>query len=170
MNEKIIIGFSKSKKKFPVFSWAIKAILGTHFSHVYVKFYSNHHKRWLIYQASGTQVNFMAEEHFNNLNEMTDEFELEITPQSKFDMMCFCIDNAGAPYSIKDVIAIFLNEVCPNFCGFVKKLLNDGKHGYVCSELVGYILQDYANISIDKDYDLLTPKDIYKLLKDINNL
>lgn len=168
--EKIIIGFSKSKKKLPVFSWLIRAVLGTHFSHVYIKFFSNHHKRWLIYQASGTQVNFMAEEHFNNLNEVTDEFELEITPESKFDMMCFCIDNAGAPYGLKEIFGIFLNQVCEKAYQYLKCIFKDGQQSYVCSELVSYILRDYANVSIEKDYDLVTPKDVYTILKDINNL
>lgn len=58
--EQITIGFSKSKKFLPIGSWLIRAYMGTPYSHVYLKFYSQSLNRTLIYEAVGGGVRFIG--------------------------------------------------------------------------------------------------------------
>lgn len=152
----ITIGFSRPKGNIcPCFSWGIRLFQGwTPYSHVYVKIKSKSFDRELIYQASGTQVNFMGSKLFYERVHMFNEFKLQIKDEDYIEMMRFCIDNAGKPYSMMDIFAIlFKNE----------KLL-DGREKFICSELVGIILKNYAKIPINKKTGMLTPKNIYNLL------
>jgi len=153
----ITIGFSRPKgKKFPIFSWGIRFFQGwTDYSHVYLKFSSNSLDRDIIYQASGTQLNFMGSKIFEDHAHMIEEFVLEINDTDYRSLLQFCIDNAGKPYSIRDILAILLKS---------RKLL-DNESGFVCSNLMGYILQNYLKITLNKDYEMYTPKDIYSILK-----
>ena len=88
-----------------------------------------------------------------------DEFELEIKDDDYIEMMRFCIDNAGKPYSLRDIGAILFRS---------EKLL-DGRDKFICSELVGTILKNYAKVPIDKKTGMLTPKNIYNLLVEYLN-
>jgi len=64
MNTELIIGFSKSKKKFPILSYLIRAYQGfTNYSHTYIKVKSNrpersdhilHASEGLVQHMSGT--------------------------------------------------------------------------------------------------------------------
>ena len=150
----ITIGFSRPKGKIcPCFSWGIRLFQGwTPYSHVYIKINSKSLDRDLIYQASGTQVNFMGSELFYGHVHVFEEFEIQIKDEDYIEMMKFCIDNAGKPYSARDILAILFSS---------EKLL-DGREKFICSELVGIILEDYADISSGKK--IPTPKDIYNLL------
>jgi len=156
---KITVGFSRPKGKiFPVFSWAIRAYQGwTDYSHTYVKFTSSSLGRDIVYQASGLQVNFIGSKLFYDHVHVIDEFEFEVTDEAYKKVMQFCIDNAGKPYSMRDIFAILLK---------IDKLL-DGNKKFICSELVAHILQDCINISCEKAPGLVTPKDLYSLLKSL---
>lgn len=154
--KKLIVGFSRPKGKlFPCFSWGIRLFQGwTQYSHVYLKFKSSSLSRDIIYQASGLQVNFIGKKMFYDHVHVIKEFELELTDADYIQMMKFFIDNAGKPYSIKDIIAILFNK--PN--------LSDGNDSFICSELVALVLNRYIGISFNKPLGLLSPKDVYKII------
>lgn len=152
----IVIGFSKPKgKKFPIYSWIIRAFCQTPYSHVYLKIKT----KWdtnLIYQASGVQVNFMGEEFFNKHVEVIKEFSFEISEENYAEFMKFAITNSGAPYSLTEAV----NMVTWKF--FRKKLFKIEKE-WVCSVLGGYVFDKYIATEKDifDDHELITPKDVY---------
>ncbi|HLD91720.1 MAG TPA: hypothetical protein VI911_12035 [Patescibacteria group bacterium] len=159
--KKMIIGFSRPKgKAFPWFSWVIRAKQGfTRYSHVYVKFSSLSIQREIIYQASGTQVNYIGSVLFYKHVHVVEEFEIEISDEQYLKMMQYMVDNAGKPYSIKNILAnVFRSE----------KLL-DGDEGFVCSELAGDILEKFKGLVFDKPLDIIQPKDVYIVLKTLQN-
>lgn len=161
--KKIYIGFSRPKK-FAILSWLIRVVLKTEYSHVYVKFHSDTYDRNIIYQASGLQVNFVGEKLFDEKEIIVKEFEFDVSDDTYTKMMIFAIDKAGYPYSVKQLFDI---------AGYMltKKVLlsEDGRNAYICSELASQMIKEDLKIPIDKDLDLITPKDVYIILDGYQN-
>lgn len=166
--EKLIIGFSRSKKKFAIFSWLIRLVDGTKYSHVYIKWYSNKLQREIIYQASGTMVNFVGTSVFLEKNEIIKEYELEISDETSLKVKQFAMDKAGIKYGLKQVLGIGYVKLMYIFGKNVRNPFDDGSHTYVCSELVGEILKEKLNFGMDIDLQTITPKDIDELMELIN--
>lgn len=160
--ETITVGFSRPKTWKP-FAWLIMASYGIPFDHVYIKWHSGKLERDIVYQASGTMVNFMGQQFFDN-NVSVDEFEIPITPENKLAMIQFAMDNAGKPYGIKECFGLAWVRICALFGKKVKNPFKSDGSTYVCSELAGYILSNYAGITIDSDIADIDPKEAYDYL------
>lgn len=163
----ITVGFSKPSKWKP-FSWLIMKAYNIPFSHVYVKFTSDKYQRDLIYQASGAMVNFMGTIIWNSHNQIVEEFPVNISDENYYKLMQFCIDNAGKPYSIKDVVGLGIVRLAELLGKKINNPLSDGDSGYVCCELAAYILKDFAGMELE-DLDTTNPLQIYIKLKAIKN-
>lgn len=167
---KIYIGFSRPKDGFKPFSSLIRLMLCTPYSHTYIKFYSETYDRNLIYQESGSQINFISEKAFNEIEIITDEFEIEVTSETKQKTVQYAIDNLGIPYGILQIIGI-------GYYMLQKRLgknpdsniFTDGPMKMVCSELVGRILIEIG-LTINENPDIITPKDIYEFLEKQSNI
>lgn len=157
--KKIYIGFSRPINKFlPVYSWAIRLLEGTKFSHVYVR-HSTKYDIDLIYQASGTQVNFESGELFFKKAETVREFRFDVSDQAFDNYMSFALKNAGKPYGILQVFGI---AIC-SLLGLNKNPFPSGSSNYVCSELVAEILFEIGRFHYDRElFDKLTPKDLFE--------
>jgi hypothetical protein len=155
--EEIIIGFSRPKNHIlPIFSWLIRAFQGfTEYSHVYLKFHNDILDRYIIFQASGSQVNYIGSKLFKEQVHIIEEFKLYVTDEQCKQIQQFAIDQAGKPYSIRNILGIV----------FRSNLFLDGNDGFICSELVGNILNEQFNMYFDKEIEFITPKDIYEKLK-----
>lgn len=156
---RIFVGFSRPIKRiFPVYSWAIRAIEGTKFSHVYVR-HETHYKIDIVYQASGTQVNFTNGALFFDKNESVREFPFDITDDAFEKYMTFALSHAGKPYGALQVLGIALYSLF----GLKKNPFPSGQAAYVCSELVGEILYEVGRFKYDRElFDRLTPKDLFE--------
>lgn len=104
-------------------------------------------------------VHFKSLDNFKKENEIVEEFELEITHEQFSKFSAKCIDLAGQPYSKLELIQIFLCDITNG------KIKTEDQPGYICSELVGELLESLG-ISFDKPKFLVNPKDIvYRLLQ-----
>lgn len=162
----IIIGFSGTKKWAP-FAWLIQKGYGIPYSHAYIRFYSDSYERDIIYQASGTMVNFVSPVIFKEHHKIVAEYEIEIEPETKKRVMQFALDNVGKPYGIKACLGLAWVRI-GELLG--KKWKNpfkyDGKT-YVCSELAGFILEEYAGAEIPGNVEDVSPKTLFDYLKTI---
>ena len=159
---KIYVGFSKPINRiFPIYSWAIRALEGTRFSHVYVR----HDTRYgidIVYQASGTQVNFESGALFFKKAEAIREFEFEVTDEAFDRYMSFALKNAGKPYGVLQVVGLALYSLL----GLKKNPFPSGSANYVCSELVAEILFELGRFKYDRElFDKLTPRDLFEFCK-----
>lgn len=154
----ITIGFSKSKKKFAIGSLAIRAYYRTPYSHVYIKFKSEGLQRVLIYEAVGDGLRFIGSKVWESHAEEVASFDLEINKENHISLIQYCIDNAGGEYGFIQNIGIFV-------CDILGTKVNPFRKGKNCSEVVGEILKLEGYV-IDKDINLVTPKDIYKVLSE----
>ena len=166
---KIRIGFSRSTKKLPIAGWAIQMWQGfTPYSHVYVKlmvkpvFPSNK----ILHAAEG-QVSHYSETSFLKRNKIVEEFEIEI-PDQMYKILKRDIfhEKAGEPYSILQNLGIVY--VCMMRKLFGIKVKNPWTEGWNCSEYASHVLkQTHPELMKDIDPNLVTPKDLHKLLKSL---
>lgn len=155
--EKVIIGFSKPQNRtFPIGSWLIRLFQKTEYSHVYLKFHSESLDRELIYEAVGGGVRFVGQKVWESHAVEVKSYLIEVKPENKKILLQYCIDNAGIEYGTMQNLGIFLSSIL----GSKKNLSEKGKN---CSEVVGEILKLEGYI-IKKDSNLLTPKDVDRIL------
>jgi hypothetical protein len=161
----VIIGFSRPKRFWAPFSWAIRAVDGfTPYSHTYIRVRAEKYDRDLIYQASHTLVNFMGKPAFDDEALVIREFPIQISDETMTKVMQFAIDNAGQPYDLKSVFGIALIKIARLFGRrLTVNPLGDG-HGFFCSELVGAILVELIGTRLYLTLSTMTPRDIYEAL------
>lgn len=147
--KKITFGFSKPKHWKP-FAEAIKLVDNNYFSHAYIKFHSDSLERDLIYQASGTKVNFIGLSRFLEENLVVAEYTFEVTEETYIKILQWCIDSCGLKYSLKIALGLAIYRSL----GLKTILLED--KGYVCSVLAATILDDFIDENIDPS--IMTPK------------
>lgn len=156
----ITIGFSSPlNNPFPIYSWIIKLLYNTPYSHTYMKFHSESLDRDIIYESVGVGVRFVGAKFWEQHAEIIKEFELYVTEEQYKTLMTYCVDHAGIEYGKLQAIGIYVAKL-------FKMITNPFKNGedlLVCSEVIGKILSQLG-YTIDKDFDLLTPKDIYEIL------
>lgn len=162
--EKLTIGFSKSRKKFAIYSWIIRLVEGTDFSHVYVKWHSSSLERNITYQASGTTVNFMAQQIFNEHHIPVHEIELTLTADQKKEIVQFAMDNVGVPYGLKAAFGILLVKTASIFGKSIKNPFRDGGGTYFCSELAAKILE-ILGYDLGNDIEHFGPGELFEYMK-----
>lgn len=165
--KKLIIGFSKPKK-FRLFAWLIMKSYGIPYDHVFLKFHSNTYDRDIIYQASKMMINFMGSEVFAKENIIVQEFEIEVSDENWSKLMQFSIDNAGKPYSLKEILGFTLVKICSWFGKEITNPFKEGTEEYVCSVLADYVLENYTNRDIPGDFENADPKYLHDYLISTN--
>lgn len=160
MSRRIVVGFSRPKGGFKPFSWAIRLFEGTPYSHVYIRMHSESLGVDLIYQASGSQVNFMGVDNFTANALVLYEFELFINDDQYKRFMRWAVINSGAPYSLKQPLGILLVTL---FNLKVNPFAN-GRFAWVCSEIVGFFFESFFGLKIDeRQLETIGPRGIFEI-------
>jgi len=160
---KLIIGFSKPKNKiFPIFSWLIRLVDCTPYSHVYVRWHSRGANADIAYEAGGTSIHFLCKEVFEKKITPIKEYEIEITRETYMKLLHFCMTNAAKDYGTLQIFGIALQRLFK----LNKNPLSKGRSAQVCSELVGSMLEDVIGEDIPIDLDIAGPKHIDDYLRD----
>lgn len=158
----IRIGFSRPKNsKFAFFSWAIRAVDKTPYSHVYVRWFSKTAETWVTYEAAGHSVRFLSNKLFEKNLDVVKEFEIKLSEECWPKLLRFCLDNASVSYGKKQILGIALAKAFR----LKQNPFKDEEDTMVCSELVGRVLE-HMGITFDKPLDLLDPKDIFNKLEE----
>jgi hypothetical protein len=152
----LTIGFSKSKKFLPIGSWAIRAYMGTEYSHVYLRFYSESLSRSLIYEAVGKGVRFVGLPIWKQHSEEVKSYDIVVNDESYLKTLQYCVDNAGIEYGYLQNLGVFISDIL----NLNKNPLDKGKN---CSEAVAEMLH-LEGYEINKEYNLITPLDIDNIL------
>jgi hypothetical protein len=159
MIDTVTIGFSKPKNHiFPIGSWAIRLFQGTAYSHTYIRFYSESLNRTLVYEAVGTGgIRFIGQKMWLKHAEELESFTLKVKKCNATTMLQDFVDDCGLDYGHLQNIGIFMASLF----GWKKNPWRKGKN---CSEIVAKFLIS-EGYRISKPLDLVTPKDIYEILK-----
>lgn len=155
------VGFSKSTKFMPLFSWAIRVWDRIEYSHCYTEFENRRHPELpLIYQASHDMMNFMSRPVFEKENEVVEEFTIQVSDEAYDRLMYKAIQIVGKPYGVKQIVGIILADIF----NLKKNPFQTKEDTYICSEWCAIVLDELGYV-IPKDRNLVTPKDIHKVLK-----
>ena len=152
---KLTIGFS-SPKKFKIGAKLIQLWMNKPYSHVYLKFDHNSGRK-SVYHAAHGMVHFIAYENFLKQNITIKEYEIEITQEQRAKLLDHCLDIAGDPYSVMELVQIAAVDLCNSL---KIDIIPEDKHGYICSELVGQFCTRDLGIEFVKPKYLLRPDDI----------
>lgn len=152
----ITVGFSRSKKRFPIGSWIIRLYDRTSYSHVYLKFHSESLNRVLIYEAVGSGLRFIGSKAWESHAVEVASFDVEVIKGNYLHLLQYCVDNAGTEYGFMQNIGIPLSRLL----GLKSNPFQSGKN---CSEVVGEILK-HEGYKLPHNDNLVTPKDIYEVL------
>lgn len=154
---KLIVGFSTSRK-FKILPYLIRLVEKTKFSHVYIKWYSEYFKRWIIYQAEVGGVQFMSSEMFDKDNITLAEFEYHMSDEQHQKIVQFAMDNCGKPYGYMSIVGFMFKKM-----GIKVPTLFDQTKSFICSELAASILKEEFE-ERDLSPNIITPKLLYNYL------
>ncbi len=164
MASQIIFGFS-THKNFNLISWAIRSVEKTPYSHVYIRFKADSLGRWLIYQASHDQLNFMPMDDFKSINSVVEEYAVAVSDVQKRDVVRYCVDTVSRPYGRLNLIGVGVSRLAKDWFGLdLKNPFRDGGKTQICAELAGRILNILGAGISDQDLELAGPKYINSIV------
>lgn len=162
---KIVVGFSKSKKKFAPASWAIRMYQGgTKFSHVYIRLYSNGSlPSDRILHASEGKIQGMSGTQFDKRHCPVEEYEIEVSNRIYKQITDQMHETCGDDYSVMQNVGVALVDLCEVFGIHIR---NPFRRGWNCSEFVSVILRNIHPVEFGAiDKNVITPKQVNKILK-----
>jgi hypothetical protein len=161
----IIIGFS-TPIKFNLFSFLIRTVCRSPMSHAYVKYYDEYAGMWVIFQASGLEVNYIGQDKFNTLENVIAEFEIPVSEELKLKAVQYSISKLGTPYGVKHIFGIGIVLLARLFGKKIKNPFADNGATMVCSELADDTLVVIdENVTLDPETAM--PIDVYNFLVNI---
>ena len=160
----ITVGFSKNANS-AIGSKLIMWFLKENFSHTYLKVQLDSFSEPCVFHASGKGLNLLAYTTFKEHNTVVAEFELTISDELYTEMCNEFHKKCGVKYGYLQNIGIL---VATTF----KLRKNPIDDGINCSEWLAYCLEEIYPTCWDstkQDFNLVTPKHIYRYLtKDKN--
>lgn len=158
---KIIIEFTRPKNSlFPWFSYIIRAIEGTDYSHVRLK-WKNSSGLDLVYEAAGTGINFKGPIADKDSVYVIDKFDVYVDSKGYRRLINLCVENAGLDYGVKQLLGICLVRLFK----LKQNPFSDGRKSQVCSEVVGRFLEEVMGWNTGLDLDIAGVKDIKQFLE-----
>lgn len=155
----LYIEFTRPKKG-SVLSYIIRAMQGTPYSHVRLRWINSMGIN-IVYEASGAGVRFMgplAQEQRSIL--ITHRFSFNLNQQQYKDLIAICMTYAGISYGVTQLLGIGL----ANILNLRSNPLSRGADRLVCSELVATVLRDVLGILPKVNLDVVGPKEVFDVL------
>ena len=173
--KKLSIGFSKSKKNFPICSWLIRFYQGTEYSHIYLRLHTGPTGTgWYDYDqilhASEGLVQAMSEKHFDKRHIIVREFKFEIDDDLWNDIKRDAHNEAGASYGTMQNLGVAWVDFMR--WAFDKRVSNPFQSGWNCSEYLftKAVHRMYPKLFPEIDPNSITPKDIFQKLEIIEGI
>ena len=163
MDRNVVVGFSKPKNRTPIigylFSWGIRLLEGTGYSHVYVRWYVPKLDVNVVYEASGTQVKMINKERvFDHYAEAVEEYSVELSEEEYGRLLGFCLRNAGVSYGGKAAVGVLWPKIGKRLGKKWKNPFRDGDYSWFCNEMIGTMLKESKEIDIEIDLESTGPK------------
>jgi hypothetical protein len=157
--KQIIIGCSRNRD-CKIGSELIQWWMHTDYSHVYARWHLKAQECDIVYQASHGLVHFQSLENFTKDNIIVKEFILNLTEDQFKNFSKKCIDLCGIEYSTLELFQIFISDLTKGKVKFIDQ------KGYICSELMAELLEDFFQKKFNKPKFMVEPVDIVNLLSE----
>lgn len=154
MNLKIV--FTKPKnKKFPIFSWLIRFILKTEYSHCAFILQNKTLGEQIICESVGIiGVRIISPLIWAKNNEVVYCCNIELSKRQYLQAFRFFIRNSGKSYGYLQNLFIMLK---------IPYSKNYRDNNYNCSEFVATLLTKFG-VNFNKNLNEITPRDLYEVL------
>lgn len=150
---RIWVGFSRPKKGLAWASKLIRLVEKTDYSHVYLRWQSKSGAE-CFFHAAETRVQFWGGEIARDRLNILEEYWVDITAEDYRKLIAFTHRNSGREYGFGQLIGMAAQRLF----GLKKNPLADGRRSWVCSEAVGYFIEDILNHDLNKDLEVAGPK------------
>jgi hypothetical protein len=149
----VYIDFTRSRKTFPIFSWAVQLFERARYSHVRLHWRSNWFD-WSTFEASGSSVKLIGAVGFRNYPvKLVHRYEVKLN-DAQYKRMVGMLRYAGVSYGAKQVFGMALQRLFK----LKKNPFGDRKYTMVCSELIAYLLLEVMDISLGANLDDVGPR------------
>lgn len=152
----VVIGFSQPNKR-KIGAEVIKWYMGTPYSHVYLRVFSNYTGQNLVYQASHGSVHLRTYERFLGENRPVKEFSLDVDNDRLKQTITLAQKLLGAPYGYLGLIKLVFRRKIHGFIG-------DDSKSFHCSEFIATLFPEIAYKC--EDLDFIEPKHLYAALEE----
>lgn len=156
---KLFIEFTRPKKFAPL-SYVIRAIQGTPYSHVRLRWVNSVGVN-IVYEASGSNVHFLGPmAQSQKPVHVAHSFCYTLSREQYRELIKVCMSYAGINYGVLQLLGIGVARLF----GLRKNPFSRGESRVVCSELVGIVILDILGITFEDTLDLLGPKEVLETL------
>lgn len=162
----IQIVFTKSRKKFAIFSWLIRLFENTNYSHVAISMMDSDIDAPIFFQSSHTMVNCMGEYIFKKENEIVSSFEFEVEEDLLIECKKFAVKRLGIPYGKLSTLGLAWVQLNKLFGRTITNPFNKTGETYVCSQFIAALLEN-TNIIDVYDLDDITPSCLYPIIEQL---
>lgn len=161
--KKIDIVFTKSKKKLPLGSWAIRLWTWKSYSHVARKLSLPFVEKSSYFHANEGKVNYEYETWFLKDHIVVKQYRIEVPDDVYSELSKHCWSLVGQSYGTWQNVGIILVDILKLF---KLKIKNPWKHGVNCSELLYITIFKPMFPELKYDPDTIKPHHIEKIIID----
>lgn len=159
----MIIGFSKAKSKFKIFSTLIQLVEKRPYSHAYFKYTCPISNIVMVSQASHGLVNEVSYAIFLQENIPVEEIDINLDKKDALGILLYCKTKQGTKYGFDQILNSLIKKITKKSTNH-----NNQEKRMICSE---YVIRGIQQVRIYFGRDVLnldevTPSDLNKLLKD----
>lgn len=163
------IAFSRpANMKFPLLSWGIRLAEWTKYSHVFIEIPKDAEvsaSNYVLHAVVGKGVEFRLAHKYYQTVEVVHSFNVSITDAQVSALMEWGHKYSGTKYSAWQLVGMVGVRFLNLFGIKVKNPANNGLSEFVCTELASNVMKGILGITIRKDPEDITLKDIVEDLK-----
>jgi len=163
----IKVYLSKPKNHpFPIFSWLVRLVEHTKYSHFIVGWYDGYLKKEIFYESTGSGMNFINKKLFLKKHKIIKEFKFN--SKNIYDIKKYAHDNAKRKYSIKQIFGLFIMRLLSLFNIKISNPFKDGQYSQICVETAAYLLSKGKIINLPdniEDYGLVELEILLKSIR-----
>jgi hypothetical protein len=149
--KEIIIGFSTPTPD-TIYSWGIRSVWGTEFSHTYIRFMVAGEDT--VFEANDHCVKFVNAEQWDKDNQVICSYPFYVSDKMWENVISYCHSISGTPYGFKQAAGLLLATIL----GMDKNPFGDGNDTQICSEVVYRIVTEVFKYRWNThDDDMVTP-------------
>jgi len=160
--KELTIVFTKSKKRFAVFSHLIRLWTNKPYSHVARKGKLSFLPGYHYFQASEGSVNYEYEDSFNKKHEIVIEYKIKVPSHIYRDIVQKSWKSTGQSYSYMQNVGIVICDIASYFN---IKMKNPWKKGVNCSELIYKTVLKPMFPELNRNENKVKPHHIESIIK-----
>lgn len=158
---KVYVDFTKPKNKiFPIFSYIVRFVQNTPYSHVRLRWYSRSGIE-IVYEASGSSVKLLGKKSGKiEKAKIIKSYEIKVSVE-EYRKLISLFEYASVSYGFLQILGIGIAHLF----NLKKNPFADKRKSQVCSELLGLFLKKVKNWPVDFDLDIAGPREIDEFLQ-----